>query len=154
MWHERQNLKTKFMHESLDRESWTNATLISSLELNVGEKRGYVDKKVNHRLFGGEQMYFSHLQKQSPEKVRPATLFKKRPWHRCFPVNFAKCLRTSSLHNNTGRLLLTLSRDTASHSLIKFSVSYLIRHLLKVIIKYYYHRTIYFAKWLFIKISP
>ena len=23
---------------------------------------------------------------------RPATLFKKRPWHRCFPVNFAKFL--------------------------------------------------------------
>ena len=146
MWHERQNLKTKFMHESLDRESWTNATLISSLELNVGEKGGYVDKKVYHRLFREEQMYFSHLQKQSPEKVRPATLFKKRPWHRCFPVNFAKCLRTSSLHNNTGLLLLTLSRDTACHSLI--------RHLSKVIIKYYYHRTIYFAKWLFIKISP
>ena len=24
----------------------------------------------------------------------PATLLKKRPWHRCFPVNFAKFLRT------------------------------------------------------------
>ena len=26
--------------------------------------------------------------------LRPATLLKKRPWHRCFPVNFAKSLRT------------------------------------------------------------
>ena len=26
---------------------------------------------------------------------RPATLLKKRLWHRCFPVNFAKFLRTS-----------------------------------------------------------
>ena len=26
--------------------------------------------------------------------VSPATLLKKRPWHRCFPVNFAKYLRT------------------------------------------------------------
>ena len=25
---------------------------------------------------------------------RPATLLKKRLWHRCFPVNFAKFLRT------------------------------------------------------------
>ena len=25
---------------------------------------------------------------------RPATVLKKRPWHRCFPVNFAKYLRT------------------------------------------------------------
>ena len=26
--------------------------------------------------------------------LRPATLFKKRLWHRCFPVNFPKFLRT------------------------------------------------------------
>ena len=26
--------------------------------------------------------------------LRPATLLKKRPWNRCFPVNFAKFLRT------------------------------------------------------------
>ena len=25
---------------------------------------------------------------------RPATLFKKRLWHRCFPVNFAEVLIT------------------------------------------------------------
>ena len=28
---------------------------------------------------------------------RPATLIKKRLWHRCFPVNFAKYLRTRFL---------------------------------------------------------
>ena len=38
--------------------------------------------------------------------LRPATLSKKRPWHRCFPVNFAKFLRTSFLQNTFGRLLL------------------------------------------------
>ena len=27
--------------------------------------------------------------------LRPATLFKKRLWHRCFPRNFAKFLRTA-----------------------------------------------------------
>ena len=26
--------------------------------------------------------------------LRPASLLKKRPWHRCFPLNFAKFLRT------------------------------------------------------------
>ena len=30
-------------------------------------------------------------------QARPATLLKKRPWQRCFPVNFAKLLRTPSL---------------------------------------------------------
>ena len=29
--------------------------------------------------------------------LRPATLFKKRLWHRCFPVNFAEFLRTTFL---------------------------------------------------------
>ena len=29
--------------------------------------------------------------------VRPATLLKKRLWHRCFPVNFAKFIRTPFL---------------------------------------------------------
>ena len=38
--------------------------------------------------------------------VRPATLLKKRLWHRCFPVNFAKFLRTPFLQNTSGRLLL------------------------------------------------
>ena len=28
---------------------------------------------------------------------RPATLLKQRLWHRCFPVNFAKFLRTPFL---------------------------------------------------------
>ena len=39
------------------------------------------------------------LQKQSSRGVQkkgvaPTTLFKKRLWHRCFPVNFVKFLRT------------------------------------------------------------
>ena len=29
--------------------------------------------------------------------VKPATLFKKRLWHRCFPANFTKFLRTPFL---------------------------------------------------------
>ena len=36
----------------------------------------------------------------------PATLLKKRLWHRCFPVNFAKFLRTPFSKNTSGRLLL------------------------------------------------
>ena len=32
--------------------------------------------------------------------LRPATLLKKRPWRRCFPVNFAKFLRTFFLREH------------------------------------------------------
>ena len=34
--------------------------------------------------------------------LNPATLLKKRLWHRCFPVNFAKFFRTSFLQNTSG----------------------------------------------------
>ena len=33
------------------------------------------------------------------------TLLKKRLWHRCFPVNFVKSLRTTFLQDTSGRLL-------------------------------------------------
>ena len=35
----------------------------------------------------------------------PATLVKKRLWHRCFPVNFKKFLRKPFLLNTSGQLL-------------------------------------------------
>ena len=33
--------------------------------------------------------------------LRPATLLKKWLWHRCFPVSFAKCLRTPFFQNTS-----------------------------------------------------
>ena len=38
--------------------------------------------------------------------LKPATLLKKKLWHRCFPVNFVKFLRTPFLQNISGQLLL------------------------------------------------
>ena len=38
----------------------------------------------------------------------PANLFKKRLWHRCFPVNFAKFLRTAFLPEHLRWLLLCM----------------------------------------------
>ena len=40
--------------------------------------------------------------------LRPATLLKKRLWHRCFPVNFVKFLRTPFLTEHVRWLLLSL----------------------------------------------
>ena len=65
-----------------------------------------------------------HFQKQSPEvfykkgvlenftkftvkHLRPATLLKKRLWHRCFPMNFVKFFRTPFLQNTSGGCLCT-----------------------------------------------
>ena len=38
--------------------------------------------------------------------LMPATLLKKRLWHRCFPANFEKFLRTPFLQDISGRLFL------------------------------------------------
>ena len=42
----------------------------------------------------------------SVKKAPPATLLKKRLWHRCFPMNFAKFLRTSFFTEHFWWLLL------------------------------------------------
>ena len=36
------------------------------------------------------------------------TLLKKTLWHKCFPLNFVKFLRTPFLQNTSGRLLLAI----------------------------------------------
>ena len=67
-----------------------------------------------------------HFRSSSPEVfwkkgvLRPATFLKKRLWHRCFPVNFAKFQRTPSLQNTSGRLLL-YREYTCTISFPKFS---------------------------------
>ena len=47
--------------------------------------------------------------------ARPAILFKKRLWHRCFPVNFAKFLWIPFLQNTSGRLVLYTLHKQWSH---------------------------------------
>ena len=46
--------------------------------------------------------------------LRPATLLKKRLWHRCFPVNFAKFLRALFLQNTSRRLLLKIEQTSCN----------------------------------------
>ena len=48
----------------------------------------------------------SHQRCSMKKGLRPATLLKNRIWYRCFPVNFAKFLRTPFLQKTSGRLLL------------------------------------------------
>ena len=57
--------------------------------------------------------------------LRPPTLSKKRLWHMCFPVNFAKFLRTPFWQNPSGRLFLKIKKyftfPGRSHSIIHIS---------------------------------
>ena len=64
--------------------------------------------------------------------LRPATLLKKRLWHRCFPENFAKYLRTPSLFNR--KLLVAASsipreiRRTLTQPMSNWNFSHLKRN--------------------------
>ena len=59
----------------------------------------------NFAKFTGKHLYQSLFFNKVAGK--PATLLKKRFWHRCFPVNFAKFLRTPFLTEQLRWLLLT-----------------------------------------------
>ena len=54
--------------------------------------------------------------------LRPATLLKKRLWHRWFPVDFAEFLRTPFLQNTSGWLLLKVVSDLMLHENNGFKV--------------------------------
>ena len=49
---------------------------------------------------------------------RPATLLKKKLWHRCFPVKFAKFLKTP-FSQNTSECLLQLQQSWGPATLLK-----------------------------------
>ena len=49
-------------------------------------------------------------------RLRPGTSFKKTLWHRCFPLNFAKFLRTSFLIKHL-RWLLLISKPKNNRSI-------------------------------------
>ena len=49
-----------------------------------------------------------HRKATVPESLFLKTLLKKRLWHKYFPVNFVKFLKTPFLQNTSGRLLLKI----------------------------------------------
>ena len=62
--------------------------------------------------------------------LRPATLWRKRLWHRCFPMNFAKFLRTPFFKEHLWRLLLLF---TTRWCYTKFNIYYFVLYLFLVI---------------------
>ena len=60
------------------------------------------------------------------QALGPATLLKKRLWHRFFPVNFVKFLKTPFLQNTSGQLLLRFERNANIYKIsIILEMSYL-----------------------------
>ena len=57
--------------------------------------------------------------------LRPATLLKKRLWHRCFSVDFAKFLRTHFSRNTSARLLRSILRLLDCNHLISYCTHFM-----------------------------
>ena len=79
--------------------------IYSSLPIDRSSHQGYSGVLRNFAKFVGnhlcQSLFFNKV-----AGLRATTLLKKRLWHRCFPVNFTKFLRTPFLQNTSGRLLL------------------------------------------------
>ena len=54
--------------------------------------------------------------------LRSATLLKRRVWHMCFPVNFAKFLLTSFLTKHLRWLLLNILNNIYSYLFVNFQL--------------------------------
>ena len=82
-----------------------------------------VEPKTDH--WGApEIMFLKLLLVLLTQRLRPATLLKKRPWDGCFPVNFAKFLRTSTLMEHLRWLLLYIVQKLWYMESFVISVAY------------------------------
>ena len=79
-WYAWRNLGSDFMNPCRNRSSHRRCPVRKSVLRNFAK-------------FTGKHLCQSFFFNKVPG-LRTATLLKKRPWHRCFPVNFAKLLRT------------------------------------------------------------
>ena len=66
--------------------------------------------------------------------LRPATLLKKRLWHRCFPVKFVKVLRTTFFIERLSWLLLLLVAQVAIEKRMCMNIVFLYFYGMRLII--------------------
>ena len=110
------NVKIKYINTNLFKDlsgntlAWNMSLILIPYNSHKGSSRPEVFCKEgvlrNFAKFTGKHLrkslFFNEI-----AGLRPATLWKKRLWHRSFPVNFAKFLRTPLLQNTSRRLLLS-----------------------------------------------
>ena len=94
--------------------------------------------------------------------LKACNFIKKRLWHRCFPVNFAKFLRTPFSQNTSGRLLLFIIKDyhfhqklLSSNSQLTFKHKILSMHMRKIwwrlCFQDVYDYILYTVVWFYVK---
>ena len=121
-----QRLRNLINHQALASKSSTNFIIEynsnpCTLSLRFNESSHYssriicFSKRNNHRRCSMKKGVLRNFNRPA------ATLLKKRLWHRCFPVNFARFLRTPFLQKTSGRQLLFKSS--------KFNLTYNVNNI-------------------------
>ena len=116
--HKREIAGSAFVGFFKNLQSSHLARLFSSIAESGSSRPGVFCKKSVFRNFAKftgkylcKSLFFNKV-----AYFRPATLLKKRLWHRCFPVNFAKFLRTPFLTELLRWLLLRVATSPEYHS--------------------------------------
>ena len=84
---------------------------------------------------------------------RSTTLLKRRLWHRCFPVNFSKFLKTLFLHNASCRLLLNNVKNSLVGAIARYDLTGSLPHYfdttLWITVKsiYIFYKIMYYFEW-------
>ena len=87
------------------------------------------------------------------QKQKPVTSFKKRLWHRCFPVNFAKFLKTRFSQNTYGDCFCTwLLKYTSENNVTSFVKFWTGLHGLEVKVWYIVNLSLLFVVMFFSKL--
>ena len=89
---------------------------------------------INFPIFTGKYLCQS-LSFNEVTGMKPTTLFKKRLWHRCFPVNFGIFLRTFFSWNTCGGCFLKSSKDLLSIR-VPYTKNYRIGFALGILVLY------------------
>ena len=126
------------------------ATAIRSIGYNTGQSISAIPSRLQSRIFLLFRVVMrsrtflllrsSHQEVLCEKGFRPATLLKKRRWHRCFPVNFVKFLRASFLTEHLRWLLLAIPRRLHRVDYFCYSVQvmYGVEHLLSAFLNRLY----------------
>ena len=100
----------KFEEHLFVKQKWTAAfeTMFIWIQLNNFPNSNLMTSIIFAHRIGNSYTVkiLNFIRSSHPEMFRPATLLKKRLCHRCFPVNFAKFLKTLFLTEPLRWLLL------------------------------------------------
>ena len=134
------NWNRLFTKKNLEREILDNRklTILGNRHPPPGQRIQIEHKEVVAQCCSLKKLVLEISQKFTGKHMpQPATLLKKRLWHRCFPVNFAKFLRPTFLTEHLRWLLLNITernlrpesrRVDWSKQLIRINNRSMVRH--------------------------